>query len=48
MSLTELENSGGQLVTERFYMMARRILCIKINITNTAVTGVVTEQLKQI
>ena len=42
----EVENSGGQLVTERFYMMTKREFYVKINITNTAVTGVVTEQLK--
>lgn len=42
----EVENSGGQLVTERFYMMTKREFYVKINITNTAVTGAVTEQLK--
>lgn len=42
----EVEDIGGQLITERFYMMTKRQLYIKINITNTAVIGTVTEQLK--
>ena len=42
----DVEDIGGQLITERFYMMTKRQLYIKINITNTTVIGTVTEQLK--
>ncbi len=42
----EVENSGGQVTTERFYMMTKVQFYIKINITDTAAVGTVTEQLK--
>lgn len=42
----EVENSGGQVTTERFYMMTKVQFYIKINITDTAAAGTVTEQLK--
>lgn len=42
----KIENSGGQVTTERFYMMTKVQFYIKINITDTAAAGTVTEQLK--